>query len=69
MICRLSGGSDYRKACVVVRREKTTFSFIDIRDTQETVENEMSIFQNYRKTYKRNLQSKEKTDEVKMSAK
>ena len=45
------------------------FISIDVRDIKETVENKMSIFWNYKKTYKKNLKSKEKTGKEKMSAK
>lgn len=54
---------------VVICRGENIFISVDVRDIKETVENKMSIFWNYKTTYKKNLKSKEKTEKEKMSAK
>ena len=41
----------------------------DVTDIKETVKNKRSIFHNHKKTYKKNLKSKEKAEKEKMSAK
>lgn len=54
---------------MVICRGENMFSSTNVTDIKDTLKNKSSVFHNHKKTYKKNLKSKEKAEKEKMMQK